>query len=233
MKLAKLILLGLILCFCSSCSNIKSKKITDGNKDKIINEIAISKDLSEEERKLASAYIIRQNMAHVFQDGKPDIPTGKTVGEMIEDQRKWATQLEEQEKIEKEKEARLAAEIAAKERELREFVTVTLYGIREADAGFMKGFDARIAYKAGVRDIRAFQGNLVLSDVLGNSLGKIPVKVLTPLKANETGVTDYDNLYMAFPELQGKRLEDIKTQWTPSKIVFADSTELSLPNGAD
>jgi len=44
---------------------------------------------------------------------------------------------------------------------------------------------------------------------------------------------DYSNLYMAFRELQGKRLEDIKAQWKPTKILFADSTELSVLRGAD
>lgn len=116
---------------------------------------------------------------------------------------------------------------------MREFVTVTLYGLKESDYGGMKGFEARIAFTAGGKDIRAFQGNLALSDVLGNSLGKLPVRVLTPLKAGESGITDYGNLYVAFRELRGKRLEDIKAQWQRTRIVFADSTELSVPKSAD
>ena len=127
----------------------------------------------------------------------------------------------------------MAAEIAIKETALRDLVTVTLYSIKESDAGFMNGFEASIAFKAGSKDIRAFEGNLALSDVLGNSLGEIPVKVLRPLKANDSGTTKYGNLYMVFPELRGKRLDDVKAKWKPTKIILADSTELSVPQATD
>ena len=233
MRLFNLLLLCSLLLVCSSCTNIKSKRVTDENKDQLLSQIATSKDLTDEERQLLTGYMVRQNLSSMFQGAKPTVPTGKTIGEMIEDQRKWVAQTEQAEKAEKEKEQRLAAEIAAKEASLREFVTVTLYGLKEEDAGFMHGFGASIAFKAGNKDIRAFQGNLVLSDVLGNSLGEIPVKVLRPLKANDSGTTSYSNAYMAFPELRGKRLEDVKAQWKPTKIILADSTELSVPTSAD
>ncbi len=233
MKHSNLFLLCTLLLVCSSCANIKRQKVTDENKDKLISEVATSKDLTDEERQLLSGYIARQNVSRIFQGGTPSIPTGKTIGEMIEDQRKWVAQNAEKKKAEEEKVQKLSAEIAAKEAALREFVTVTLYSLKESEYGGMKGFEARIAFKAGSKDIRAFQGNLALSDVLGNSVGELPVRVLTPLKARESGTMDYSNLYMAFRELQGKRLEDIKAQWKPTKILFADSTELSVLRGAD
>src|SRR6266849_429929 len=228
MKFRDLVLLCAIVFLCSSCSNIKSKKVTDENKDKIMSEISTSKDLTDNDRQSLAGYMMRLNLSTVFQGGKPSIPTGKTVGEMIEDQRKWVA-----EEAEKEKEEKLAAEIAAKEAALRDLVTVALYNLRESNNSFMNGFEARIAFKAGSKDIRAFEGNLALSDVLGNSLGEIPVKVLRPLKANASGTTDYGNLYMAFPELRGKHLEDIKAHWKPTKIMLADSTELSVPGRTD
>jgi hypothetical protein len=232
MKSWNLLLLCALLFVCSSCKNIKSKKVTDENKDKIITEISTSKDLTDDERQLLTGYMARQSFSSVFQGGKPDIPTGKTVGEMIEDQRKWVAKNTEEEKAEKEKEGQLVAEIAAKEAALREFVTVTLYSLKESDAGFMGGFEAGIAFQVGSKDIRAFQGNLALSDVLGNSLGEIPVKVSTLLEANNSGTTTYDNSYMAFGELREKHLEDIKAQWKPTMIILADSTELSVPTNA-
>jgi hypothetical protein len=232
-KHLNLVLLCAFLVFGSSCTNIKSKKVTDENKDKLIDEISTSKNLTDDERQLLASYMMRQNLSGILQGAKPSLPTGKTVGEMIEDQRKWAAQNAEEEKAEKEKEQRLSAEIAAKEAALRKFVTVTLYNLKESDFSGMHGFEARIAFKAGSKDIRAFQGNLALSDVLGNSLGDLPVRVLRPIKADESGTTDYSNLYMAFPELRGKHLEDIKAQWKPTKIILADSTELSVPKSAD
>jgi hypothetical protein len=233
MKRRFLIVVCGFLFFCSSCTNIKNKKVTDENKDKILGEISTSKGLTDDERQLLAGYIMRQNLSSVFQGGKPSIPTGKTIGEMIEDQRKWLKEDAEKERVQKEKEQQLATEISAKEAALRELVTVTLYDLKESDAGFMRGFNATIAFKAGNKDIRAFEGNLALSDVLGNSLGDIPVKVLRPLKANESGTTNYSNAYMAFPELAGKHLEDVKTNWKPTKLILTDPTELTVPEMRD
>jgi hypothetical protein len=221
MKWWSLALLCALVFVCSSCTNIKNKKVTDENKDKVMSEISNSKELTDDERQLLAGYIMRQNLSTVFQGGKPEIPTGKTVGEMIEDQRKWVTEEAAKEKAQKEEAA------------LRELVTVTLYSLKEEHAGFMDGFEARIAFKAGDKDIRAFEGDLALSDVLGNSLGDIPVKVLKPLKANESGTTSYSNAYIPFPELRGKHLEDIKAQWKPTKMILADSTELTVPTRTD
>jgi len=226
-------LLCALLFVCSSCTNIKSQKVTDENKNELISEVANSKDLTDGERQLLTGYMVRENLQISRRGGKPGIPTGKTIGEMIEEQRQWVAQNADEENAEREKGQKSSAEIAAKQAALREFLTVTLYSLKESSYGGVNGFEARIAFRAGGKDIRAFQGNLALSDVLGNSLGELPVKVLTPLKANESGTSDYSNVYMAFPELRGKRLEDIKAQWKPSKIILADSTELSVPGTAD
>src|SRR6267143_497679 len=103
MKLGNLVLLCAIVFLCSSCSNIKSKKVTDENKDKIMSEVSTSKELTDDERQLLAGYMMRHSLATVFQGGKPDIPTGKTVGEIIEEQRNWVAEEAVKEKTEKEK----------------------------------------------------------------------------------------------------------------------------------
>jgi hypothetical protein len=218
---------------CSSCSNLKTTKITDENKDKIFSEIAASKDLTADDKEVLTNYIMRQSLAAVFAGGKPSIPTGKSIGEMLDEQRKWVAEEAEKEQSEKKKEQELASEIAAKEASLRELVTVTLYRIGERDSSFMSGFQATVAYKAGDKDLRAFEGDLALSDVLGNSLGEIPVKMLKPVKASESGTMVYSNMYMAFPDLRGKQLADIKAQWKPTKIILSDATVMSVTIKAD
>jgi hypothetical protein len=52
--------------------------------------------------------------------------------------------------------------------------------------------------------------------------------MLKPVRAAESGTTIYSNAYMAFPDLRGKQLADIKAQWKPTKIILSDSTEMSL-----
>jgi hypothetical protein len=222
MRLWNLAILCVLLSVCSSCTNIKSEKVTDQNQEKIIRRILTNSDLTDDELRLLNGYIVRQSLSNPFQGDKASIPTGKTIGEMLEDQRNWVAQHTHQEKEEQERELKLAAEIATQEAVLREFVTVTLNKLEQSDPNFINGFEARIAFKVGRNDIRAFRGKLVLSDALGNSFGEIPVKVLTPIKANCSGTTNYRNLYISFPELRWKRLQDIKTEWKPAEIIFAD-----------
>ncbi len=211
-----------LLCVCSSCTNIKSERVTDQNQEKIISRILTNRDLTDDELRLLNGYIVRQSLSNPFQGDKLSIPTGRTIGEMVEDQRNWTAQNTQQEQEENRAESELAAEIAARERGLREFVTVTLDGLKQSDPNFINGFEARIAFKAGRKNLRAFRGKLALFDALGNSLGEIPVRELTPVKANYSGTMNYRNLYTTFPELRWRHLQDIKTQWKPTEIIFVD-----------
>jgi hypothetical protein len=222
MRPGNLAILCALLSLCSSCTDIKSEKVTDQNQEKIVSRILTNRELSDDELRLLNGYIVRQSLSNPFQGDKLSIPTGRTIREMVEDQRNWMAQNTQQENEEKRAESELAAETATRERGLREYVTVTLDGFEQSDPNYINGFEARIAFKAGRRDLRAFRGKLALFDALGNSLGEIPVRELTPLKANYSGTTNYRSLYASFPELRWRHLQDIKTEWKPTEIIFAD-----------
>lgn len=80
------------LLFSLACSNLKNTKVTEENKREVMTKIARGNELTNEERHLLVEYSIRQSMKNVLQGGRPELPTGKTVGEMIEEQRKWEAQ---------------------------------------------------------------------------------------------------------------------------------------------
>lgn len=223
MKRLAILVLCVVLVVCLSCSNIKNEKVTDENKDKILNQISTSKDLTEEERQLLAAYVIRQNMVNIFGGGKPGLPTGKTVGDMIAEQRQWAAQ----EKAEEDRQKQLAAAVRAKQSEMRNIIGVALYSLTERQVAFSDYAEAKFAYEnRSAKDVRAFEGTVAFSDVLGNHLEDVPLKVLTSLKSGEKSSLSDDLPFLAYHDLRGKKLEDIKIEWRPKKILFADGTSV-------
>jgi hypothetical protein len=81
-----------LLLFSLACSNLKKTRVTEENKREVMSRIAKGNEITDEERHLLVEYSIRYNMAVILKGGRPDLPTGKTIGEMIEDQRKWDAQ---------------------------------------------------------------------------------------------------------------------------------------------
>lgn len=74
---------------CSSCVNIKKIRLTDENKHKLLAEIGNSKDISDQERHLLVEYSLRYSMPKILRGERPDLPTGKTLGELIDEERQW------------------------------------------------------------------------------------------------------------------------------------------------
>lgn len=78
--------------FFSACSNLKKTVVTEENKSEIMSRIANGNEITDEERHLLVEYSVRYNLKIILKGGRPDLPTGKTIGQMIEEQRKWDAQ---------------------------------------------------------------------------------------------------------------------------------------------
>lgn len=210
-----------IILVCSSCSNIKSQKVTAENKSRILNQISSSKDLTDEERELLAAYVVRQNIGDIFGGGEPGLPTGKTLGEMIAEQRQWVSQ----EKLEEIRQKQLAAVVAARQAEMRNLIEVALYSFTERRESFSHYAEAKFAYEnRSAKDVRAFEGTIVFSDILGNHLEDVSLKVLTPIKSRAKASVNEDLDFEFYGDLRDKKLDDVKIEWRPEKILFADGT---------
>lgn len=81
-----------LLFFSLACTSLKNTKVTDKNKLKLMSRISQGDEITNEERHLLVEYTLRSNMSAVLQGQRPELPTGKTIGEMIEEQRKWDAQ---------------------------------------------------------------------------------------------------------------------------------------------
>jgi hypothetical protein len=90
LKRLNTVALCLALLFCASCSkSLKNTTVTDQNKGKIMARISQGNEITDEERHLLVEYSMRYSMARILQGGGPDLPSGKTIGQMIDEQRKW------------------------------------------------------------------------------------------------------------------------------------------------
>lgn len=219
-RLVFLVVCSFLITLVCSCTDVRTMKVTVENRDKILSK------LTPEDRDLLTASLVRQSVANVFSGSSALIPD-KTVGELIEDQRRWLVQ----EKIEEDRQKRLAQEMAAKEAALRDIITVALYGFKQKES-FMSGYQSvDYAYEnRSSKDVRAFEGRVVYRDVLGNELADTGLKVLTPLKSGQKASTTDMLPFIAYGGLRDKKLEDVKIEWKPTKILFVDGTSETIPS---
>jgi hypothetical protein len=141
-------------------------------------------------------------------------PEGKTVGQVIDEQRSWITVQDEKERKEKEK-ARSAA--------LRNELPLSVVQMTLVTRGFMESFDLKCAFTNQTgQDILAFEGNLEFKDLLGNRLGEDPIEVSTIIRSGGSGSFNESFPSLMVTGLEGKKLSDLNIVWTPTKILFVD-----------
>jgi len=213
-----------ILVACSLMSPACSKdphrlKITEQNKDSLMDEIKSSHGLTVEENRLLMAYMMRRALAKgLGSDGLS--PVGKTVGEIINQQKQW----ESQQKAASEEQDRLAAEARAKENalvsELRKSLTLSVYEKSFLASDFEAGrvLDSiviKCAYQnTSSKDIRAFEGTIVFRDLFGDVIANVDLKVSDPIKAGEkatwVGTTSYNEFLERDVKLRNTELKDMR-----------------------
>ena len=247
MKTAVAILTLVVLVLTSACSNPKNIRITDKNKETFLEEIKNSKSLTVEEVQLLQGYLMRYAMAEGFKGlnkGKNELPLeGKTVGELIDLQRKWAEDL----KTEEAKQKRLAEEATARKEaiatELRKSITLAVYEKDYRPSNWRaERYEDLITYSityknTSPKDIRAFQGQVVFQDLFGDRVNGFNLKISDPIKAGETGNWSGGTKFNQFDDedvrLRNADLKDLKVVWVPERIIFADGTTIPENSKAD
>jgi hypothetical protein len=84
------------------------------------------------------------------------------------------------------------------------------------------------------RDIRGFNGLITVSDILGNEIMPLRVKITDPVKANSTvvwsGKLDYNMFIDKHQALKNADFQDITTTFETTKVLFQDGEVLELEN---
>lgn len=225
--------LVLILAALGCSKGPRSIVVTEKNKDTFIQEVGAARpELNDEEKRLLAVFYMRSKMGGIF--GIPVAsPVGKTVGQILDEQKAFEASGKAKAADEEraKKEARARREV--KEKELRQSVSVVLFDMTPQKSSFMGGgVTLHLAYEnPGTKDVRAFEGRLVLNDILGHEAADLLVKSLTPLKAGEKANAEDSAPFMVYGGLREKKLADLKAEWRPTKIIFVDGSTLNASEG--
>lgn len=224
------------LAFCTSCAKDPHKlKITEQNKDNFMESIKDSKGLTVAETRMLIAYQMRNSIGKAF-GGNDKNTVGKTVADLITEEERF----EQQQNHEQEEQKRLATEAKAKEdalaAELRKAITLSVYEKSFLAADPTAGsYEDHIVIKCAYqntsgKDIRAFKGKVRFTDLFGSEIYKSSLTISDPVstgnKATWTGTIKYNQFLEDDVKLRSAELKDMKVEWLPSSVIFADGTKL-------
>ena len=139
------------------------------------------KNLSEADKGLLAAYLLRTQLGEVF--GKQGMPVGTTVGQAIDAQRQWIAEQEAKKAAAQRLKVELEAKQAATAAELSKTIVLTFMGQhyipRNFDAGRLDGrFSVEIGVKnLGSKTIKGVKLQLVFKDTFGEVISKRGVDI--------------------------------------------------------
>ena len=229
----RLILVVLMACCLVACNNVKDLKFTKNNQDQIMEKVRKSKDLTGEEVGLLMSAMMRTT----FSDGGIE---GKTVGKLIEEQRKMVADSEAKAKEAK----RIAQEAAKKEAlvaaELSKQIMVTPYkkSFRKANwqnQEFEDKIDVSFMFEnKSNKDIKAFKGEAIFKDAFGELIDKSNLMDDEGIKVGQKkkwiGSRKYNQFIEGQQRFKNTELENMKFEWKPQGIIFADGSKIGIDN---
>jgi hypothetical protein len=217
--------------FAIGCSADPHKvKITNENKDKLLDEIKDMKGLTVGETRMLIGYFMRQGIGKAMGQPGPEM-VGKTVGDLIKEQRDF----ESKAKTEEDRQNALAEEAKRREdaraAELRKAVNLTVYekGFQKVD--YQEYITIKCAFEnTSGKDIRAFTGAVAFTDLFGKSIYESHLTISDPVKAGAKGTWDgsinYNQFISEESRLKNSDLKDMKVIWKPASILFADGSSI-------
>ena len=166
--------------FLNSCSqNVKNTKLTDENMEKELQTIKDSKQLTDDEMRMLAAYLVRSKLASAF--GSAGLSKDKSVGEMIEEERKF----EDEQKAKEAEEKRLAEEAAKEEAqladELRKTILVSVYKKSFSPSDWQNGtYEDYILLgfvfkNQSSKNIRGFTGTVLFNDIFDKEIARTSI----------------------------------------------------------
>lgn len=199
------------------------------------------KNLSDDDKQLLATYLARVKIGEAF-GGKP-MPVGLTVGQAIDDQKKFvaqkAAEAAEQERLRKQIEDEKAAAAA----ELGKTVVLAFLGQKFVPADFMNGqyedrFQVEIGVKnAGDRPIKGVKGDLIIKNTFGEVVGKTTLTIEESIAPGRqvtwTGSRKLNKFDDDDKKLMGLEDGKFSTELRPTVVVYADGTTVGAPNHAE
>ena len=206
--------------------------------------------LPEEDRKHFALFVARAKMAEAFNKDSGGIPFGTTVGQAIEQQKKWAAEMEakvaeekalreKKEKEEAELKAKLEAEKIATIKAINDVVTVTLVSKKELPADYQaRRYSEYQQFNIGIQNnsdktIAGVSGELEFVDLFDKTVGAVNFRITENIPSGSThtwiGGRDYNRFLESHKAVWNLSLGEFKTRFNPEAVIFSDGSKLKMP----
>jgi hypothetical protein len=210
----------------------------------------VANKLDDKDRALFVSYVARMRAAAASAGGGTPVPPGTTVGQAIEDQKRWAAEAERLVAKEKEERARKEAEAAARKARLdaeraaavakiKAAVVVTLLGKRELprdmDAGRSSPMQevTLVLENKSAKAIAAVAGTMEFIDPAGKVVARMHVEVSDVIHPGDTyrwiGERAYDDFVDEQRALWKLQQGKYQTRFMPSSLAFVDGEKVKPP----
>jgi hypothetical protein len=197
------------------------------------------KKLGDEDKALFAGYAARVKVGEIFGGGKAGIPFGTTVGQAIEEQKKWVA---EQKKAADEAAAlkvKMEAEKLETVKAINNAVTVTLLEKIERPKNYDAGrYSESQELIVGVENkstkvVTGVSGEIEFIDVFDKVVGTVNFGISQTIQPSGTykwtGVRDYNQFLESHKAVWNLQEGKYTTRFTPEAVIFADGTKLKMP----
>lgn len=232
------------LALLAGCSDPKNTKLPSDltRMESITPQLA---KLSDEERGLVAAYVMRRSMAGLFAglNKTSSAPPAATVGDAINEQRRFAEELAAKEAAEKQALAQKKAEMDAAQKAMREMVSVGLLkksiDVERGMSGIEmdRNLSVTFAFKNNSgKQIAGVKGLITALDLFGDEISAFQVSndetIASGATSNWSGSRSIK--YAVGGRNHDQKLADLADdkyalKWEPQIIVFADGTKVEAP----
>lgn len=192
------------------------------------------KKLSEAEQKLAVGYITRMKVGEALK-GQP-VPFGTTLGDAIEQQKRWLAERDAADRKAAELKAQVEKEQAVHRAAVDQAVTVTLISKTELpqdrDAQRYRAQQRfSIAVKnTGQKELLGVSGELEFIDVFDKTVGAVVFRISQKIPPGGgtlwEGARDYNEFLPAHRAVWQLEEGKYKTRFIPDTLVFSDGSKL-------
>ncbi len=236
-SISRTAVVALLILATTGCSaDPKKIRLTDAPPDAQLASLRLAKGLTVDETRLLYGYFARIRLESV--EGVPPNLSGRTVGELIDEQRRWeqshADLIAERQRHDSDWRARANQVV----REMETALSVRIVDIRDPDAteathGSQRSVIVRLAIEnVGNRTIIEVEGAVRFSDVYGRDLFDGTVVLREPLPPGEAVervlLVDCVPFMDQETHVRQVRLADTRAAWEPRLIRFEDGGVLAM-----
>ncbi|MBC5824301.1 MAG: hypothetical protein GIW99_02660 [Candidatus Eremiobacteraeota bacterium] len=217
----------------AGCSSVKNERFTATNHDQVMTDIGKAKNLSDDDKATVLGGVMRSALGGYQLDGK-------TVGQVIQDQKDFAAQESAKAAAQKRADAIEQAKAQAAQTAMQQAVAILFAGKAPARRDINEyTYRAVIAVNVvienhGQKPVRALKGTLTFNNLLGDKIIDTPLTfehVIAPgAKVNDVvdvPDSDYDDSSSKF---KAARMSDIKMVWSPEMVLFGDGSTIAAPS---